>query len=211
MSGTVRNSLEGRTCGRWTVGTRDPASLPGRLRYLCRCACGVEKSVTAQSLASGRSVSCGCYSREVRSTVARTHGRSRTKAYKAWTGMKGRCYNANDQKFADYGARGIYVCDAWKENFEQFVLDMGEPAPGMSIDRIDNNGPYEPGNCRWATRREQQNNRRVNVLLAHDGIVRTTAEWAVASGLTQRTIRGRISRGWSIEDAISTKSQRAAP
>lgn len=211
MSGGVRNHLEGKTFGRWLVLERDRQSKAGRLRYHCRCTCGAERSVTAQSLVEGRSTSCGCYSREVRSQVAQTHGRSRTPAYRAWTAMRARCYTPTSHKFQSYGARGITVCDAWRGSFVQFIADMGDPPPGMSLDRIDNDGNYEPGNCRWATREQQQNNRSVNVRISHDGAERTVAEWARIAGVSFRTMSKRIARGWDMARAVSTPSQRTTP
>lgn len=119
--------------------------------------------------------------------------------------MKGRCLNPDDQKYADYGARGIKVCERWQSGFETFLEDMGEAPDGKTIDRINNDGNYEPGNCRWATRKEQANNRRVTVMLTANGKTQCLSDWAKDTGLDIDLIRNRISlHGWSHDKAINT-------
>jgi hypothetical protein len=116
--------------------------------------------------------------------------------------MKSRCFNPANHKYKDYGARGIKVCEWWLK-FENFFADMGARPSGMTIERKDNDGNYEPTNCKWATREEQQNNRRANVLLTARGKTLTLAQWLVVPGANRlTTIRGRLTRGWGHEDAI---------
>lgn len=123
--------------------------------------------------------------------------------------MIGRCENKNDPRFKDYGGRGIKVCERWRHSFPNFLADMGERPPGMSIDRYpDKNGNYEPENCRWATPKEQSNNMRRNHLLTHDGETLTVSQWADRIGLQYSTFSVRIKRGWSMQRALFQNLQR---
>jgi hypothetical protein len=126
--------------------------------WLCRCDCGNEASVMARELKSGRTKSCGCFRAEIGKRVA-IHGQSGTKTYKIWKGMHNRCTNEKQAGWENYGGRGIEICERWLD-FSNFVSDMGEAPEGHSIDRIDCNGNYEPGNCRWATAHQQAANKR---------------------------------------------------
>jgi hypothetical protein len=157
-------NLAGRRFGRWFVVELHPK----RVRYgesvfafwCCRCDCGVERAVFGHSLRNGQSTSCGCSRQKPHFTK---HGHCvngiRTRAYRCWRHMMERCYNPNHVSYPYYGARGISVCERWHE-FVNFLADMGEPAEGQSIDRVDVNGNYEPSNCRWATASEQRRNQR---------------------------------------------------
>jgi hypothetical protein len=152
----------GMKYGRWTVlgEAARQASAPHNRRVFVRCDCGAEHQRRLAHLTSGASTSCGCASKE-RATV---HGQAavRTPEHTAWVSMNQRCSNPNNPRWKDYGGRGITVCDAWRESFEAFFRDMGaRPTSNHSIDRIENERGYEPSNCRWATRSEQQRNRRI--------------------------------------------------
>lgn len=200
-------NLIGSRFGRLTVIASD-APVGKHTMWSCQCDCGSVKSYYASNLTGGKSTSCGCKSSETLDKIrsgATKHGMSRTKTYKAWMSMKGRCLNPSYGNYANYGGRGIKVCDRWLESFENFLADMGEAPRGTSIDRIDNDGHYTPENCRWATDSEQQNNKRDTVLLTANGKTQTINEWAKETGLDVALIRNRIKRhGWSVEKAINT-------
>jgi hypothetical protein len=134
-------------------------------------------------------------------------GRSHSREYQVWRSMRGRCDRSTDRQFRDYGARGIKVCDRWlgPTGFVNFIADMGErPSSLHSIDRIDNDGPYSPDNCRWATRSEQQRNTRANRVLTLSGQSLSVAEWAERIGIPQTTISSRLKSGWCAERALTT-------
>lgn len=174
----------------------------------CRCDCGNEKEVFWQALADGRTKSCGCLNREVSSVRGRiqmtTHGQSRTRLYRIWSCIKQRCYRPQHMHYANYGGRGIGVCDEWRRNFAAFrewATSHGY-ADNLSIDRIDNDRGYSPDNCRWADAIKQQNNRRTCHTLTVDGRTHTISEWARISGIGKTTIRERLKRGWSAARAV---------
>jgi hypothetical protein len=169
---------------------------------ICRCDCGNEKRGFAASLRAGALKSCGCMPRGiVGHGASERKGLRRTAEYSSWAGMRSRCSDPKLQAYRHYGARGITVCDRWS-SFEVFLADMGKCPPGHSIDRIDVNGNYEPANCRWADAHTQANNTRRSVRLVVDGVSRTVAEWARATGLGDKAIRGRLKRGWTPERAV---------
>jgi hypothetical protein len=150
--------LTGKKFGRFTVIKRT-ATEKKHWRWLCRCDCGTEKIVDAGHLKSSHSISCGCYKKE-RSTKHGHAGRE-TSEYMAWKHAKDRCFNPNDKAYKNYGARGITMCAEWRDSFAAFFADVGLRPSGLSLDRFpNNNGNYEPGNVRWATRSEQNRNQR---------------------------------------------------
>lgn len=134
---------------------------------------------------------------------AQTHGMSRSPEYQAWNRMRNRCNYPNDPSFDRYGGRGIKVCLSWMTSFENFIADMGpRPGAGYSVERIDNNGDYEPGNCVWADAKTQARNRRNNRTVSHNGETMTISGWSEATGIPKATIRMRLERGWSVEDTL---------
>ncbi|MHB8815449.1 MAG: hypothetical protein ACYDAE_19565 [Steroidobacteraceae bacterium] len=123
--------------------------------------------------------------------------------YLSWQRMKSRCLNPNDKDYRHYGGRGIRVCERWLK-FENFLADMGERPAGTQLDRRENNGHYEPGNCRWITKKQNSRNRRRSVMVTVDGVTRCAAEWAELKGLPLETVSARLKRGWSAERAVNT-------
>ena len=193
-------NLIGQVFGRLTVVSRN-GSCGGHACWLCRCFCGNEKTVIAGHLKSGHTTSCGCVRREVasqRASQATTHAMSKSSEFNIWVRMKQRCHNPKSAAFENYGARGIRVCDRWRYSFELFFADMGtRPSSAHSLDRIDNNGNYEPSNCRWATAREQARNSRTAIRITYKGESRLLIEWAEDLGVEPATLRERMRRGWS--------------
>lgn len=207
----------GNKYGRWTVLNVFRREGAGRVRWLCRCECGVEKSLIVSEIKRGRSQSCGCLSKgrppEYYREHCTTHGNTgtgwRTPEYASWNGLTQRCLNPKNPRYPSYGGRGITVCREWVDSFEAFLRDMG-PRPSLdhSIDRFpNNNGNYEPGNCRWATRSQQQLNRRNNHRLAFNGESLTIVEWARKMGVPKERIASRLRYGWSTEKTLSAPSQ----
>jgi hypothetical protein len=135
-----------------------------------------------------------------------THGASYTPEYDIWSGMKARCHTKSHKQYADYGGRGIRVCEGWRASFAAFLRDMGpRPTTEHSLDRIDNDRGYEPGNVRWATDVDQTNNQRTNRKLTHNGETHTLAEWGKRLGIRAGAIQLRLHRGWSVEEALTVR------
>jgi hypothetical protein len=180
----------------------------GRAYWLCRCQCGTERGVFSAYLRNGLSGSCGCLHREIvaatMAAVSLRHGFTRYPEYRTYCAMLGRCDNPKDSHYYLYGARGITVCERWRETFKHFYVDMGpKPTPAHSIERKNTNADYTPDNCEWATIDVQANNTRRNVKITALGETRTIAQWAKHSGIDHETIRYRIRRGWSPDDAVT--------
>ena len=169
-----------------------------RLYLKCVCDCGNEKIALYDSLKAGKTRSCGCLvSKEERSKRSSTHGLSKSKLYKIWDGIKYRCYGKNCLEYDRYGGRGIGMCDAWKNDFMSFYdwsMNNGFE-DGLSIDRIDNNGNYEPTNCRWANDYEQGANKRNNIVIEYNGETHILSEWARITGIKRLTLRKRYFSG----------------
>jgi hypothetical protein len=176
--------------------------------WLCHCDCGKEVRVLSINLRRGLTKSCGCWRHDfIRGNT--THGRSNTRLYKIWSGIKTRCRTPNASAYPGYGGRGIRICDRWlgPTGFVNFVADMGDrPGPGYSIDRINNDGHYEPGNCRWATAAEQQSNKRDSCTLELGGRSMTVAQWSRETGIPAGLIWDRVfTRHWLPVDALTKR------
>lgn len=179
-----RKDLTGQKFGKLTAVSY--YGLVGKYSYWnCLCECGKEKRIRADSLMS-HTRSCGCLTKEVSSNTHRTHGKFGSKEYRCWQQIKDRCSNPNNSSYNDYGAKGITVCKRWLESFNNFYQDMGDaPSKLHTIDRIDYSKDYSPDNCRWATRKEQANNRSSNKILKIGGISKNVSEWAEELGTSR--------------------------
>jgi hypothetical protein len=182
--------------------------------YKCRCTCGSVREYLRGNIVGGLSLSCGCLQRQRTSEANKkrfTHGHTRagnlSAAYRCWSAIRRRCGYKKGEHYARYGGRGIRVCERWMK-FENFFADMGEPPPGMTIERKNNDGPYSKGNCRWATAKEQARNRSNNRMVTFRGVAKCLSEWAAEMGLRVDTVWGRLARGWSVEKALTTPARK---
>lgn len=198
------SDMVGQRFGRLTVLRRNATNTSaGKSRWDCFCECGQEVTLVGGNLKSGVTKSCGCLATESRTT----HGLSKVNdpTYAAWNNIRQRCNNPHNRGYAEYGGRGIRVCARWNASFEAFLEDMGaHPGKGYSIDRINNDGNYEFGNCRWANAREQANNRSDNKPILFNGRTMTLSAWARELGVNRGTLSHRLLKGWSIKDAFTT-------
>lgn len=196
-------SFIGRKNNHLTVIGFDKPDGKGRLRLKCQCDCGNVVYVLPYQFENGAVQSCGC----IRGEKRRTHGLSKNPLYGEWFQMVNRCYNTNADNYERYGGRGITVCDEWRNSpveFVKWVEDNGGKPKGMSLDRIDNDGPYAPWNCRWATSEVQQCNRRANIRLTYKGETKCLSEWSRITGICHETLRNRYLYGWTPERIIET-------
>lgn len=206
--------LSNRKFDRLEVIERAPENdANNEVQWLCRCRCGNIVKVRRGDLIKGKVKSCGCLKKEKSRANGKnciTHGMTRTRLYREWSGMKARCYSPSNGNFKNYGARGITVCQEWLDDFMAFhtwAIEKGydEKAPRgiYTLERMDNDGPYSPENCRWATIREQSLNKRDTVRLTYNGETLLVHKWASKTGLSAERIRKRISKGWSVERALT--------
>lgn len=210
-AGKPRNSskvidMTGQRYGRLVAKER-AGSVRSGAAWIFVCDCGRETRASTRDVRSGNTSSCGCLLNERRAVAGKKnvrHGMSRTPTYEAWFNLHKRCNDPKHKSFDAYGGRGIRVCERWKR-FDEFLLDMGVRPPGMTIDRRDNNGHYEPSNCRWATPSEQARNRRSNTSIEAFGCVKTLVEWGEDARCSVSTdvVSHRIRAGWPTEKAIS--------
>lgn len=211
MAGSKMKDITGQRFGRLTVLRVAEEKTGSLYRWWVQCDCGApEKTVLGNHLRLGRIVSCGCHSRDRIRAALTTHGLSDRPEYHCWVGMCYRCTSPNDASWPYYGGRGIRVCERWlmDTGFANFLADVG-PRPSLrhTIDRIDNDGHYEPGNVRWATKTEQNRNSRKNVRLTFRGETLTIAEWSERTGIPYRALQTRVVRGWSTDRALTHRVQ----
>lgn len=189
--------------GRLTVLETERRAKSGsreRVWARCKCECGRESWIRLDSLRGGTTRSCGCHQGPV--SHGQTRNRSNSKAYSSYKAMKQRCFDKKHAKYPYYGGRGITVCDRWKNSFEAFLTDMGQPPSGTEIDRYPNNdGNYEPGNCRWATRIEQARNKRNVQMIEHEGQSLPIGAWAMRFGVPSGTFHNWCAR-YGVDEAF---------
>lgn len=199
-----KRNLTGKKFGRFTVikfshwRSRSPY-------WKCACECGKSVAVCAYDLIAAKSKSCGCLRTALLRVRCTTHGEAishkLSREYKTWIGIRNRCLTPSSQHYKWYGARGIGICGRWMD-YRNFLADMGRCPDGFSIERINNDGDYEPGNCKWADVVTQANNRRSNRRIEFDGRNMTLSQWALVLGIKRATLSGRILGGWTTEEAF---------
>lgn len=196
MKSRIKNII-GQKFGKLTVVSFHHKDKRGQLHYLCICDCGNEHIVRKSSLLNSHIRSCGC--------IVKKHGKSDTRIFKIWSGMKSRCLNTNSEKYPIYGGRNIKICDEWLTNFNNFYnwSIVNGYADNLSIDRIDVNGNYEPSNCRWIDNKQQANNRRNNHLITFNNETHTMAEWSDITGINYDTIKYRIKCNLPLEEIFT--------
>ncbi len=198
------DDLKGKVFGQWTV-IGDKKKIGHNQRWYCRCVCGKERYVIESMLKDGTSKSCGCqrHNRMI-------HGLSSTKLYAIWRTMRDRCNLPTNKEYERYGARGISVCSDWNDNFLSFYFwainegyDETAERGKFTLERIDNNGNYEPSNCRWANGKEQARNRRNTVWLTHEGITKSFSEWCEIYDIPYYRARNRYKVGKSFDEIFA--------
>jgi len=193
--------ISGQRFGRLTV-VRFSHIQNGRTMWICACDCGSEIIRDGGNIRSGHTTSCGCYTKERQAEGQRTHGMSNTPEHNIWMGINSRCYCKTNSRYADWGGRGITVCDSWRHSFENFYSDMGpRPTKHHTIERINNDGPYCKKNCKWANRKEQANNRRIaktTLKITLNGKTQSANAWSIELGISRRTITNRFKKGIQI-------------
>ena len=203
-----RVNIAGQRFGRLVAQHELPERKCQKIMWFCLCDCGKTVEVFGANLRRGNTKSCGCLRSELVGAGNTTHGHSKrgqmSREYKSWANMITRCTNTSDPHYMYYGGRGIAVCDRWLNSFENFLSDMGTCPADLTIDRKNNDGNYEPDNCRWGTKIQQMNNTRRNATLTFSGETKTVAEWARSVGLPYSVLHSRIHRyGWPVGRALT--------
>ena len=201
-------NLIGRRFGMLVVTGEAPrVGVKNDARWMCHCDCGVDKAISATCLTTGNTRSCTCLRRKATSERQTSHGDNRPgnrhPLYGVWAGIHRRCYNPHEKRFNRYGGRGIVMCERWLD-YANFKADMGASYQrGLTIERINNDGNYEPNNCRWASVKEQCRNRSTSRWLEFNGQRKTVAEWAETLNLRPERISARLGAGWPVEKVLT--------
>ena len=197
--------LSGQTFCRLLVLGLNGRTQQGKTTWSCICSCGSTVIVIGSKLLTGHTRSCGCLVSETTRKNRMSHGKSESRTYAAWCNMKQRCLNRSNNHYRYYGGRGIQICERWKNSFESFLADMGQRPIGLTLDRINNDGNYEPGNCRWTDTFTQARNTRKNRIITMNGHTKTLSQWAEETGLNGGLISRRLKRGWPVELALTLR------
>lgn len=203
----IKNDLTGKTFGELKV-LKYTGTKKWRLAwYLCQCSCGCKIEIDSKRLVTGAKTHCGCKN----TYPHRKHNGCGTRLYRIWKSMKARCYNKNNENYKLYGARGISICEEWMNDFVNFRdwAMLNGYNEYLTIDRIDNNGNYEPSNCRWVTVKVQSNNRRTNHLITYKNQTHTISEWSEILNIPQMVISGRLQQGWDINRTFTQKIRKS--
>lgn len=207
-------NLTGKKFGRWTVlklsHIKRRSGGGDAIYWLCECECGTIKPVDEYHLNHGTSKSCGCLAKELSSKRETTHGLSHSRLYNIWQSIKKRCLNKKCARYNRYGGRGIIICQEWINdfmNFYKWAINNGYN-DNLSIERIDNDGNYEPNNCKWANPKTQARNRSNNHLITYNGETHCIAEWAEIIGIDRDIIDNRLKKKWTIERIFTTPVKR---
>lgn len=203
----ILQDITGNIFGKLTVIEFFERTSTKSTMWVCLCECGTEKVINGAHLKSGKIISCGCYQKSWAITHGHTSERNHSPEYKCWNSMKSRCNNKKNDRYYDYGGRGISVCDQWNNSFETFLKDMG-PRPSLkySLERIDNDKNYTPDNCVWRTMQQQSRNKRSNRLLEKNGLKMVIVDWAKRWGIAYQVIQQSIKRHGSF-DYIYTRHE----
>lgn len=205
MNSKIKIDLLGQVFGRLTV-VHPSNPLNGRTAWVCSCDCGNVLTVKTKYLRNGDTKSCGCLTHDNKPLL--THGDSESDEYDIWCAMKARCYRVGNNRQHRYKDRGIIVCDRWLHSYENFLEDMGRrPSKKHSLDRTNNDGHYEPLNCRWATPTQQRNNTSRNINIVLNNETHTLKEWAEIHGINYQIVYSRYRKGWPISDIYKAKSK----
>ena len=212
------HDLTGQTFDRLTVVERAGSNARGRATWLCHCECGNDVIVVGNALLRRNTKSCGCLVPDVSSANGKkraVHGKTGERLFSVWINMRARCRSPKHHAYKNYGARGITVCPEWDNDYEAFrswafANGYNENAPRgeCSLDRIDNDGPYSPENCRWVSLLEQQANKSGVLLVTYKGVTKPASQWSIEAGFSRHLVGDRIKKGWSVEDAITTPSRK---
>ena len=201
--------MTGQRRGRLVVVERAGTDKSRCVLWKCKCDCGNEVVVRGTDIRAEKIQSCGCYSTENTRLRTLTHGKTRTRLYRIWAGMKQRCTNPKEDRYHRYGGRGITICDDWLDfqNFHNWAMTNGY-RDDLTIDRINNDGNYEPSNCRWTTIKEQSNNKSTNVFIEYNGERKTIKQWEEQTGIPSNRIWWRLHEGWTIEETLTTPARK---